>query len=214
MNVITRIIGCIVHYVVYEGIIHTFSFFNNRWLKSQMGYCGENVYLGKPHICHYPNLVFLYDNVTINPGANFILSPFVEEGSGRFIMKKNSTAAQNLTVINHNHTTRPKLGESYKSQSTTHKGDVVRDIIIEEDAFVGANVTICAGVVIGRGAIVGAGSVLRKSIPPYSIAYGNPAIVKRFVYTPEEIVEHEKQLYSEGNRYSLDYLQGFVSQWY
>lgn len=200
MKLLNKLLGGLVHYVFFEGIIHSLSFFNNRWLKTELGFCGNNVYLGKPHICHYPNKIFLYDNTTVNPGATFILSPFCTEETGRFIMKKNSTAAQNLTVINHNHTTHPIIGKPYKEQSVNHEGDVVRDIVIEEDAFIGANVTICAGVTVGRGAIVGAGSVLRKSVPPYMLAYGNPAVVKRFVFSKKQILEHERQLYSEENR--------------
>lgn len=35
------------------------------------------------------------------------------------------------------------------------------------------------GVVIGEGAVIGAGSVVTRSIPPWKIAYGNPARVVR-----------------------------------
>ena len=178
-------------------------------IKKKMGHCGKNVHFGCPNYLLYPHLLFIYDNVHINQGASFILSPFGDVDTGRFVMKKNSTAAQNLTVINHNHSTHPTCGQSYKSQSSTHKGDVVKDIVIEEDAFIGANVTLCAGVIIGRGAIVGAGSVIRRSVPPYAIVYGNPAIVKRFVFTPDQIIEHEKQIYSIDERLSLDEIKGF-----
>lgn len=48
-------------------------------------------------------------------------------------------------------------------------------VTIEEDAFIGCNVTICSAVTIGKGAIVGAGSVVTKDIPPYQVWAGNPA---------------------------------------
>lgn len=177
-----------------------------------MGYCGEKVYFGLPRYCVYPEKIYLYDRATVNPGATFIMSPFCSKDNGRFIMKANSTAAQNLTVINHNHTTRPLECVFYKDQSTRHEGDFVKDIIIETDAFVGANVTICAGVVVGRGAIVGAGSVLRKSVPPYSIVFGNPATLKRFIFTPEQIIQHELALYKEEDRYSIEELKEIQNQ--
>ncbi len=207
---INRLIATIVHFLHYKGSLRILDFYERLWLKNHMGYCGKNVYFGKPQYCLFPNLIYLHDRTTINPGAVFILSPSSVGDTGRFIMKKNSTAAQNLTVINHNHTTHPQIGVFYKEQSTSHVGDIVRDIVIEEDAFVGANVTLCAGVVIGRGAIVGAGSVIRKSIPPYSVAYGNPAKVRRFVYTPEQILEHEKRLYPENERFSYDEIVSFM----
>lgn len=49
------------------------------------------------------------------------------------------------------------------------------EVHIEEDAFIGCNVTICNAVTIGKGAIVGAGSVVTKDIPPYQVWAGNPA---------------------------------------
>jgi acetyltransferase-like isoleucine patch superfamily enzyme len=49
-----------------------------------------------------------------------------------------------------------------------------RDIIIEDDVWLGANVVVLPGVKIGKGAIVGAGSVITKDIPPYAIVTGIP----------------------------------------
>lgn len=48
-------------------------------------------------------------------------------------------------------------------------------IKIEEDVWVGANVTILKGVTIERGAIIAAGSVVNKSVEAYSIYAGIPA---------------------------------------
>ena len=73
--------------------------------------------------------------------------------------------------------------------------DIEKDVIVEEDARIGANVTILCGVTIGRGSIIGAGSVIRKNTPPYSIVIGNPARVIKFVLSPEDIAEHELNLY-------------------
>jgi acetyltransferase-like isoleucine patch superfamily enzyme len=47
---------------------------------------------------------------------------------------------------------------------------------IEEDAFIGPGVIILPNVVVGRGAVVTAGSVVSRSIPPMTIATGNPAV--------------------------------------
>lgn len=48
-------------------------------------------------------------------------------------------------------------------------------VVIEDDVFIGARAIILKGVTIGRGSTIGAGSVVTKSIPPYSVAVGNPA---------------------------------------
>lgn len=52
-------------------------------------------------------------------------------------------------------------------------------IIIEEDVWLGANVVVMPGITIGKGAIIGANSVVTKDIPPYSVAVGAPAIIKK-----------------------------------
>lgn len=53
--------------------------------------------------------------------------------------------------------------------------------IVEEYASIGANATIIAGNKIGKYAMVGAGSVVTKDIPPYTLWYGNPAVLKGHV---------------------------------
>ena len=90
----------------------------------------------------------------------------------------------------------------YEDHSTSEK-----DVIIEEEVTIGANVTILAGVVVGRGCSIGAGSVLRNSTPPYSIVIGNPAKIVGFNFNPYEVIEHEKTIYDEEERLSIDYLE-------
>lgn len=48
---------------------------------------------------------------------------------------------------------------------------------IHKGAQIGVNVTIVPFVHIGQNCLIGAGSVVTKDIPPYSLAYGNPARV-------------------------------------
>ncbi len=52
-------------------------------------------------------------------------------------------------------------------------------IRIGNDVWLGANVVVLPGVDIGDHSIIGAGSIVTKSIPPFSIAVGNPARVIR-----------------------------------
>jgi maltose O-acetyltransferase len=47
-----------------------------------------------------------------------------------------------------------------------------KDVIIEDDVWVGTRAIILHGVTIRRGAIVGAGAVVTKSVPPYAIVGG------------------------------------------
>ena len=50
-------------------------------------------------------------------------------------------------------------------------------IIIEDNVWIGARVTILKGVTLGRGSIIGANSCVTSDIPPNSIAVGSPARV-------------------------------------
>lgn len=54
-----------------------------------------------------------------------------------------------------------------------------RPIVVEDDVWFGANVTVTAGVRIGRGSVVAAGAVVTRDVPPYSIVGGVPARVLR-----------------------------------
>lgn len=48
-------------------------------------------------------------------------------------------------------------------------------IVVEEDAWIGADATVLAGVVVGECSIVGAGSVVIEDVPPYTVVGGVPA---------------------------------------
>ena len=54
-----------------------------------------------------------------------------------------------------------------------------KPVIIDDDVWIGRNVTIMVGRHIHKGTIIGANSVVTKDFPPYSIIGGNPAILIR-----------------------------------
>jgi acetyltransferase-like isoleucine patch superfamily enzyme len=59
-----------------------------------------------------------------------------------------------------------------------------RQITIDDDCWIGANVVITSGVKIGKHCVIAAGSIVTRDVPPFSIAAGNPArIIKQ--YNPE-----------------------------
>jgi acetyltransferase-like isoleucine patch superfamily enzyme len=71
------------------------------------------------------------------------------------------------------HSTDPK--SSVQAQPMRHK-----PLIIEDEAWIGAHVTVLPGVRIGKGAVLGAGSVVTADIPPMAVAIGSPARVVRY----------------------------------
>ena len=54
-----------------------------------------------------------------------------------------------------------------------------KPITIENNCWIGGNVTICGGVTIGDGCVIGAGSVVTRDIPANTLAAGNPCKVIR-----------------------------------
>lgn len=60
---------------------------------------------------------------------------------------------------------------------------VSKKVIIKEDAWIGASVTILPGVTIGKCSIVAAGSMVKTDVPDYSIAAGLPAKIVRKIDT-------------------------------
>ena len=49
------------------------------------------------------------------------------------------------------------------------------DIWVEDEVWIGANVTILPGVTLGRCSVIGAGSIVLKNTEPYGVYVGNPA---------------------------------------
>ena len=179
-------------------------------LCSGLGYLDKTAVFKLPDVCSCPQKVFLYENTNVYEHSRFIISP--EGEKGRFIMKRNSGSAQGLTVITGNH--HREIGVLFKDLEATREADVDKDVIVEEDVWIGANVTLLAGVRLGRGSTIGAGSVCVKSVPPYAIVMGNPAIVIGFNYTPEEIIKHESVLYHENERLPIDKLERNYKKYY
>jgi acetyltransferase-like isoleucine patch superfamily enzyme len=83
--------------------------------------------------------------------------------------------AQNIVVSGLNHGYED-INLPIRLQKVTTK-----PIVIEDEAWIGANAVITAGVTVGKHSVVAAGAVVTKDIPPYSIAVGNPArVIKRY----------------------------------
>lgn len=59
--------------------------------------------------------------------------------------------------------------------------DCTGSIIIGVNCFIGAGAIVLKNVSVGHGSIIGAGSVVTKSMPPFSLAVGNPAkVIRRY----------------------------------
>ena len=63
--------------------------------------------------------------------------------------------------------------------------DTPKPIYIKKDCWIGYGVVVTGGVTIFEGCTIGASAVVTKDIPAFSLAAGNPAIVKKRYNPPE-----------------------------
>lgn len=104
---------------------------------------------------------------------------FSVRGSGVLSLGKYCAVGENVRVITSNHETRC-LALNFRLQSSVIGKRLMgkkRDVSIGNDVWIGDHAIILPGVTIGDGAIIGAGAVVTKSVPPFTIAAGNPASV-------------------------------------
>ena len=139
------------------------------------------------HYCNFTlNHIYCGSNVSIGNRASFIAS-IAYIYIGNYVM-----FGPNVTIRGGDHRT-DLVGRymiTVKEDEKLPEND--KDVIIEDDVWVGCNVTILKGVIIGKGTVVAAGSVVTKSCPPYSIIGGNPAKLIKMRFTEEEIKEHDR----------------------
>ncbi|GAB3637398.1 hypothetical protein GCM10027422_29880 [Hymenobacter arcticus] len=111
-----------------------------------------------------------FGKVTI--GKYCQLNPFVVIYAGEVIIGDNVMIAPHCMLSSGNHDYK-QLEKPMRFAGDFTKGPIV----IENDVWIGANVTITDGVTIGEGAVIAANSCVTKDIPPFAIAAGVPARV-------------------------------------
>lgn len=154
---------------------------------------GKNTTFGRGTVFWAPNKMVIGDNVYI--GKYCTLQADMEIGD-------NIDIANNVGLIGKYDHDFSKIGVSIKDAPWI--GDKAYDfkgknqkIVIEDDVWIGYGSVVFTGVCINRGAIIAAGSIVTKDVPPYAIVVGNPAQVKGYRFTKEQISEHEKVLYGK-----------------
>lgn len=167
--------------------------------KGAMKQCGKHVYL-RPASSDFKGLwnLTVGDYTSIPKGAVFYCTEAELKIGNKVIF------GPKPTIITGDH--RIDVIGSYIMDSHDKLPENDVQVIIEDDVWTGAHVTILKGVTIGRGSVIAAGAVVNKSCPPYSIIGGIPAKVLKFRFTVDEVLEHEKKLYPESQRYSREEL--------
>ena len=177
---------------VFVTLSKSFSYiWDKMWAwawKRQMKYCGKNVYI-RPLSSDFKGL----ENLSIGEGS------LVPKGSTFYCTVAPLTIGRkvifgpNPTVITGDH--RIDVVGKFIADSLDKLPENDLPVVIEDDVWCGANVTILKGVTIGRGSVVAAGAVVTRSFPPYSVIGGVPARLIRMRFSPEQIKENDSILY-------------------
>lgn len=157
-------------------------------IKGSFAACGEVVRIGRG--CSFSGI----ENISVGNHTSL--------GSETRIL----TTRAKVTIGNH-----VMFGPAVTIVSGDHRTDVIgkymaeiadadkrpmddRDVVIEDDVWIGTGAILLKGVTIGRGAVIAAGALVTKDVIPYAVMGGVPAKVIKMRFTTEEIEEHEKEL--------------------
>lgn len=140
-----------------------------RQLRRRLAAVGRPVRIREPSHFLPPENVRIGSNVAIYERSYF-------EAMHGLTIGDNVTIARSCTILTMNHTFD---GDRWTELPYTDL-DVSGPVSIEDNAFIGINVTILPGVTVGEGALVGACAVVTRDVPPCAVVAGNPARVIRY----------------------------------
>lgn len=156
------------------------------YLRKKSKKCGKNLGVGPGFIVSGIQNMSFGDDVSIGPNCVFY-STHAELKIGRGVM-----FAPNVIISAGGHRT-DVVGEYMRYLSDDDKlPENDKDIVIEDDCWIGAGAIILKGVTIGRGSIIHAGAVVTRDVKPYTIYFSRDFSKPRF--TEEQILEHEAKI--------------------
>ncbi len=165
--------------------------------KKQMISCGHHVTF-KPSTSNIKGI----ENMSFGNYVRIHKYATLFSTNAKLIIGNKVALGPKVTIMTGNHAT-DTIG-TFMWDVHTKKEGLDKDVILEDEIWVGSNVTILSGARISRGCVIAAGAIVNKNIPPYAIVAGVPAKVLKYRFTPEQIIEHEKALYTEEKRLTLD----------
>jgi acetyltransferase-like isoleucine patch superfamily enzyme len=116
------------------------------------------------HNCKDYSNLFVGNNTHVGKNCFFDLA-------GKVIIGNNVVISMNCTFLTHLNIHNSTLESVYNSST--------KNIIINDDSYVGASVTMLMGVSIGKESVVAAGSLVKESFGDRILIAGNPAVLKK-----------------------------------
>lgn len=121
--------------------------------------CGKNVNIERG--ATFSTRVSIGNNSGIGKNANI---------SGAVVIGNDVMMGPNCTIYVRNHAF-DRTDIAIREQGYYDE----KPVVIENDVWIGGNVSILPGVHISSGAVIGAGSIVTKDVIPYAVVAGNPA---------------------------------------
>lgn len=124
------------------------------------------------------------NNYVLEIGNDVQVNDYVHIGAvNKVVIGNNVLIASKVYISDHNHGSYNGLLQSSPDLEPSKRPIVSMPVFIEDNVWIGEQVSILPGVTIGKGSIIGANSVVSKSVPPNCIAVGIPAkVIKKFNY--------------------------------
>jgi acetyltransferase-like isoleucine patch superfamily enzyme len=149
---------------------------------------------GGQHITVGERLLVMGRHVAVEigayPGASLKIGDGVFLNSGVSICaKKSVTIGNNVAIGNYTLV----MDTDFHAVDDHTKPGPCAPVVIEDDVWLGARVTVLKGVRIGRGAVVAAGAVVTKDVPPFTLVGGIPAKVIRTLPGADVTSRHDHE---------------------
>lgn len=200
-------------------IIAVFSLWSTKQISTTFAHFGSRSRVGFPFLISGVNVYDDYENpaqaknIHIGNGVSLGVGITMFATRAKIYIGDKTFTGPNVTIMTGDHPFDIKgayMADNMKNKLSAAGHDITpydADVRIDEDVWIGCNVTILKGVHIGRGSIIAAGSVVTKSFPPYSIVGGVTSKLLKYRWTIDEIIEHEKMLYPSDKRLTREYLE-------
>lgn len=171
-------------------------------IKCRLKYCGEGVYIYplakmiRPERAELDDHCRIFDNVYIDAGKSLKIGKYstitwqcLIEGGGSTYIGNRVFLGPGSKLLNSTY----EINGYYSIEFIPDicRKSFISEIVIKDDAYIGANSVILPGVTIGEGAVVGACSLVNRNLKPWGIYFGNPV---KLVGMREKPTEERKKI--------------------
>jgi acetyltransferase-like isoleucine patch superfamily enzyme len=172
--------------LIYNKVLHFVNKIFVISLKIRGLHSGNSTRIGKIK-CDWPNKINIGSDCEIQDEVDFRLwqpfndNSYIKIGEKVFIGHACEFVCNSKIIIGNNCLIASKCtlndtGHEYSRKTNINLQPITsKEIIIEDDVWIGTSCVILQGVTIGQGSVIAAGSVVNKSIPPYEVWAGVPA---------------------------------------